>query len=243
MKLLIGVIALCAGALAAGPCESRTDLAQVEIFDRATGQSLETYRHRGRHYVVGEPGHEYEIRIRNRSAGRLLAVTSVDGVNVVTGATASPAQSGYVLAPGERVEIDGWRKSLDEVAAFVFTALPDSYAARTGRPDNVGVVGVALFRERPRRDESQLAESAQDAAAGAPAAAKSAQELGTGHGERRDSHARYTSFERQSQAPAEVISLFYDSRSNLVARGIVPGARRTHEPPNPFPGQFVVDPP
>ena len=47
------------------------------------------------------------------------------------------------------VEIDGWRKSMDEVAAFYFTALPDSYAARTGRPDNVGVIGVALFREEP----------------------------------------------------------------------------------------------
>ena len=39
-------------------------------------------------------------------------MTSVDGVNVVSGETASPSQSGYVLDPYESVEISGWRKSL-----------------------------------------------------------------------------------------------------------------------------------
>ena len=54
----------------------------------------------------------------------------------------------YVLAPWQTAEITGWRKSYSEAAAFYFTALPDSYAARTGRPDNVGVIGAAVFRER-----------------------------------------------------------------------------------------------
>ena len=35
-----------------------------------------------------------------------------------------------------------------EVAAFTFTDSPNSYAERTGRPANVGVIGVAVFRER-----------------------------------------------------------------------------------------------
>src|SRR4029453_5272839 len=35
-------------------------------------------------------------------------------------------------------------------AAFYFTDLGDSYAARTGRPQNVGVVGVAVFQEKPQ---------------------------------------------------------------------------------------------
>jgi hypothetical protein len=75
-------------------------------------------------------------------------VTSVDGVNVLSGATAAFDQTGYVFEAGERYEITGWRKSDSEVAAFTFTNLPDSYAARTGRPATVGVIGVALFRER-----------------------------------------------------------------------------------------------
>src|SRR5205814_1223188 len=65
--------------------------------------------------------------------------------------TASPSQSGYVLSANECYEINGWRKSNSTTAAFYFTELPDAYATRTGRPDNVGVIGVAFFREKPHR--------------------------------------------------------------------------------------------
>src|SRR3546814_1568020 len=88
------------------------------------------------------------VGLTNTSGERVLVVLSVDGVNAVTGEDADPSQAGYVLAPWQSTEIDGWRKSLDEVARFRFTDLPDSYAARTGRPGNVGVIGIAVFRER-----------------------------------------------------------------------------------------------
>src|SRR3546814_20574948 len=94
------------------------------------------------------PGHRYAVRLTNTSGERVLVVLSVDGVNAVTGEDADPSQAGYVLAPWQSTEIDGWRKSLDEVARFSFTDLPDSYAARTGRPRTVGVIGIAVFRER-----------------------------------------------------------------------------------------------
>jgi hypothetical protein len=87
------------------------------------------------------------VELYNRSRGRLLNVVSVDGVNVITGETAAFHQAGYVLAPGQRYDVNGWRKSRREIAAFEFTSLPRSYAARTGRPDDVGVIGVAVFRE------------------------------------------------------------------------------------------------
>ncbi len=67
---------------------------------------------------------------------------------MLSGATAAFDQTGYVFEPGERYQITGWRKSDAEVAAFTFTESPNSYAERTGRPANVGVIGVALFRER-----------------------------------------------------------------------------------------------
>ena len=89
------------------------------------------------------------MRIRNCTDQRLLAVLSVDGVNAVTGETASPDQSGYVIEPGGYVTVQGWRKDLDRTAAFYFSDPEDSYAARTGRPNDLGVIGVALFRERP----------------------------------------------------------------------------------------------
>jgi hypothetical protein len=111
---------------------------------------LPIYDYGGRRYVVGKPGNEYSIRVRNESGGRVLAVMSVDGVNVITGETASTNQSGYVFAPGENADIAGWRKDMTRTAAFYFTSLPDSYAARTGRPGNVGVIGVAVYNEKLR---------------------------------------------------------------------------------------------
>jgi hypothetical protein len=143
LATLAGLAASC-DALASG------NLADVAIVDRDSGAVLTTHYYRGEYWVAGTPGARYAIEIRNRDGGRVLAVTSVDGVNVISGATAGWNQSGYVLDPGEAYQVTGWRKSNAEVAAFTFTDSPNSYAERTGRPANVGVIGVALFRERPR---------------------------------------------------------------------------------------------
>jgi hypothetical protein len=123
-------------------------LADVTVTDRSTGATLPVLYHLGEYWVAGVPGAKYAIDIRNASGARVLAVTSVDGVNVVSGETASTAQTGYVFAAWQRYGITGWRKGNDAVAAFEFTASPGSYAERTGRPRDVGVIGVALFRER-----------------------------------------------------------------------------------------------
>jgi hypothetical protein len=104
--------------------------------------------HRGEYWVAGAPGAKYAIDVRNATGQRVLAVTSVDGVNVVSGETASMGQTGYVFGAWQRYGITGWRKGNDAVAAFEFTASPNSYAERTGRPRDVGVIGVALFLER-----------------------------------------------------------------------------------------------
>ena len=124
-------------------------LADISVIDRATGQALPIHQHQGRYWVAGQPGSRYAVRVHNRSGGRLMSVISVDGVNVVSGETAGIEQTGYVFSPWERHDIAGWRKSQAQVAAFFFTPIANSYAARTGRPDDVGVIGVALFREKP----------------------------------------------------------------------------------------------
>jgi hypothetical protein len=155
----LAVVGLAAGSASAQPAVPsyvppayvKSGLVQVDVYDRVDGTALPVYAKDGRNYVVGVPGHEYAVRIRNTTNGRVLVVTSVDGVNVISGDTAAPSQSGYVLDPWGSVEIGGWRKSLSRTAAFYFTDLGDSYAARTGRPQNVGVIGVAVFQERVRR--------------------------------------------------------------------------------------------
>jgi hypothetical protein len=192
MKKLIRVLAAAAvaggfsaQALAVG------QLADVTVTDRSTGTTLPVHYYRGEYWVAGSPGAKYAIDIRNTSSRRVLAVTSVDGVNVVSGETANTAQTGYVFGAWQRYDITGWRKSNNAVAAFEFTASPNSYAERTGRPRDVGVIGVALFRERvvappppvsvypsrPRHyDESygDARKSAPSAAATAPSAAPQA---------------------------------------------------------------------
>jgi hypothetical protein len=263
LRNLLILTAALLGASACGPLSARP-LVDLAVIDRDSGQWLPEYPHRGQHWVAGTPGHRYSVRLTNTSDERVLVVLSVDGVNAVSGETADPSQAGYVLAPWQSTEINGWRKSLDDVAQFVFTDLPDSYAARTGRPDNVGVIGIAVFREsRPiayaptsppmiREQRGAAAQSATKAAAApaAEAAADSAygtvaqQGIGTGHGEREWSPVGRTEFLRSSMRPAEVVQLRYDDLETLASLGIVPRLHRDwrHARPQPFPLGFVPDP-
>ena len=229
--LLTALLLFSANALAHG------GLADLSVYDRTEGRRLQVFWHEGRAYVVGKPGNEYQVTLQNRMGEDLLAVVSVDGVNVITGQTADPSQSGYVVSPRGSIDIQGWRRSLSQTAAFYFTSLPDSYAARTGRPDNVGVIGVAVFRKRQAPPPAPIGNAEPPRRDSSPAEAR----LGTGHGRHENSPAYHTAFERASSTAAEVITLYYDSRANLVARGIVREAVPVAPYPRPFPG-FVPDP-
>ena len=103
------------------------------------------------------------------------------------------------------------------------------------------MIGVALFRRKgePRHPGVNLGRGA-DAASGAPAAEAQAP-IGTGHGRRETSVVEEVAFERASSAPAETITLYYDSYRNLVARGIIREPMPVAPRPRPFPG-FVPDP-
>jgi hypothetical protein len=275
MKSLGAVLGLMS-CVAACPAFAVGSLADVSIYDRGSGEILPVFRADGGWYLAGRPGNEYEVRVRNETAGDLLAVVSVDGVNVVSGETASTGQSGYVIGPWQTLSIQGWRKSLARVAAFYFTDLANAYATRTGRPVDIGAIGVAVFRrktqapaelEQPQLGKDPLSDSRlrQQGPGNAPARSEAPQSsqnvdggvtadsavrptpsvpveqsIGTGHGRSQTSHARYVSFERESEAPNEVTILRYDARANLVARGIIRGLPREA---NPFPAHFVPDPP
>ncbi len=194
-KVLFSAVVAATATLAASMNAAAVGrIADVTVIDRSTGETLPVHFYKGEYWVAGKPGAKYSVSVANASGGRVLAVMSVDGVNVLNGQTASFDQSGYVFNGYQRYEVTGWRKSNQEVAAFEFVASPASYAARTGRPANVGVIGVALFTERvyqppvtvtppytPYRygplgaAKSEAArESAADAAAAPPAPTQSA---------------------------------------------------------------------
>ena len=193
---LLSAIALAAGALlSALPAHAVGRLVDVDVIDRDSGAQLPVYRHQGEWWVAGRPGARYAIQVRNSTGTRVMGVMSVDGINVISGETAAWSQTGYVLSGRQNAQITGWRKSDSEVAQFHFTALPKSYAARTGRPDHVGVIGVAVFREKfqppppavvpmplpaPMQRQEEPASGESAARDAAPAAASSAKESRAG---------------------------------------------------------------
>lgn len=228
----------------------------------SNGRQAERVPFKKQTWIEGRPGSEYSISIRNNCPFRVLAVVSVDGLNILTGSEASYASNGYVLDPGQTADLSGWRKSNDQVAAFYFSSPSNSYAARVGKGANLGVIGAAFFQEKraepappifqfPSRSmESSGIGAAQDSMARsqgemsakiAPAPTLSAPSLGTGHGRRIDSQVRSTTFDRQNQ-PFMVDSLRYESRERLLAMGAI---TRYPSGPNPFPTEpsYVPDPP
>lgn len=183
MKLRNKIIYLSVLAGFSGAVGAVGNMADVTVYDRVENRTLPIHQHNGRYYVVGKPGNEYQIRVANRGRQEILSVVSVDGVNAVSGKTANWNQTGYVLGNYQAFDIRGWRKSTDRIAAFFFTEHQNSYAARTGRPQNVGVIGVAVFQKKyeppvridppvrpwphPRSD-SPWPSSSEGAASGAP---------------------------------------------------------------------------
>lgn len=117
------------------------------------GRALPVYNYRGKSYVEGRYGNTYSIRVYNHTGSRVEAVVTVDGRDVISGRPGNyRSHRGYVISPYDSVLIEGFRSSMSNVAAFTFTSVEDSYAARMGDAFNVGVIGVAVFKENvPRR--------------------------------------------------------------------------------------------
>lgn len=112
------------------------------------GSPLDVMRSKGRTIVIGREGERYSIVLRNNTGHRFEAVASVDGLDVINGRPATLTNRGYVLNPFATLEIEGFRQSRNAVAAFRFSKVSDSYAAKTSGARNVGVIGVALFSEQ-----------------------------------------------------------------------------------------------
>jgi hypothetical protein len=134
----------------------------VSIRD-ASGNPLPGMSSGSRTYVSGREGERYTISITNGTPRRFEAVATVDGLDVINGHTGTIENRGYVLMPWQSLEIDGFRQSEDAVAAFRFSKVGDSYAAKRGEARNVGVIGVAFFAERGddwSRDELRTRDTA-----------------------------------------------------------------------------------
>jgi hypothetical protein len=116
------------------------------------GRELPTFQQGGQTYVLGSMGERYSVRVRNQTGVRVEAVVTVDGRDVVSGKVGDfVGERGYLIGAYDEVVIEGFRRNYDHVAAFRFSSPGDSYSSRMGTPQNVGIIGVAVFPERARR--------------------------------------------------------------------------------------------
>lgn len=117
------------------------------------GNRCKKYYHDGKIWIEAKYGSEYELEIKNNSWERLLAVASVDGLNVISGKAQSPQDaSGYIIKPYSSERIAGFRSSDNNVNKFTFDRKAVSYAASKGNGEqvNCGVIGLRAFNEVPK---------------------------------------------------------------------------------------------
>lgn len=202
-----------------------------------SGAPLPTYEHRGRSYTEGLLGERYTIRIHNRGDRRIEAVFAVDGRDAIDGQPADLDKRGYIVGPYSSIDLEGWRTSMDSVAAFRFTSPSDSYSARMGTADEVGIVEAAIFPEKeaprpallpvpmilpaqPSRSDAVPGTEERERAAMDSAAAPRSKNLGTQFGETVNSSVMTTVFERGSSQPQARLAIRYDDRAGLCHEGL-----------------------
>ncbi len=234
------------------------------------GKPVKEYYKDGKIYVESKNGTRFSIKIRNHGYRRILAVPSVDGLSVMNGKIASMKSGGYIVNGYGSLTIDGWRTSDKEVSEFFFTTPEKSYAVKTDKGGNVGVIGVAIFREKeiyqsfvqvplyipksgfgmPESNTFLCSSSggnmygASSLSASASNASSmrsmSAQESGTGFGDSRRSEVESVSFNEEESSDA-VFEVFYNSRRQLEELG-VDFKEKVYINPQAFPGQFCEPP-
>jgi hypothetical protein len=238
--LLVGGILLCSSSPAVEltyrpPRPANGMSVGMEIL--VDGQPLRPIEHEGKTYLpVPRLGAEYTIRISNHGPRRITAIVSVDGLSVINGKRASASHPGYMVLPRSSIVIAGWRRDLDRVAAFSFQERDKSYAHLTGRPENIGVIGLVAIEEltwlpRPVLKQESLSDSSARMRQGKVG------NTGTGYGRDIDSRVYYVPFVRSDNK--RTITFYYDTVEALRKAGVP-----VDDPlPRPFPADTEFVPP
>ncbi len=198
-----------------------------------------------RAYLEAVNGHNYKIRVRNLSPGRIGLVVAVDGRNIISGQKShlNSTERMYILEPYGQAVFDGWRTDQNQVHRFFFTAAENSYAEAFGDKSAMGVIALAVFNERPKKMvrkglRSRLNKTIGDADISsameaedslARSESRSAPQAGTGFGEQTYSPVRLVQFQA-NRSPAEKYFYKYEWREALCMKRIV----NCGEPENRF---------
>lgn len=170
-----------------------------------SGQGVPEYSDEasGLAWICAEKGQEFTVYVRNDSDRDVAAVVTVDGLSVVDGKPGSYRSVAYSVRAHESRVIPGWRLDMDNVAKFEFGSMPECYAHQIEQSlDNVGVIGCAIFPE----------------SAEPPSVLYQTEDVGVKFGQRAPNHVEWGHFERESDEPAAVLRIRYDTRTGLVRR-------------------------
>jgi len=119
----------------------------VEIL--VDGRPITEYAARGRRYVEALENAEYELRITNPTGSRVAVALSVDGMNTIDARHSSAWDARkWVIDPYGTIHVRGWQMSADNARRFYFTTEGDSYGAKIGQTQNLGIISAVFFRER-----------------------------------------------------------------------------------------------
>jgi len=104
----------------------------------------------GTDWVEAREGNKFVIEVKNSSYNRILAVVSVDGLNIINGKHEDPDKSpGYVIPSHDNIKIPGWKIDKEKVREFYFTNKENSYSRKLGASEeNIGVIAAAIFKEK-----------------------------------------------------------------------------------------------
>jgi len=216
------------------------------------GRQLTEYAARGRRYIEALENAEYEVRIHNPTGSLVAVALSVDGLNSIDARHTSAWDAHkWVIAPYGTIHVRGWQMSGESARRFYFTTERDSYAAKLGQAQNLGLITAVFFRERrpvtimatPRpnkeeraRDERSapepktMGESSASSQGGRDAARQRSvpsypppddESAATGIGRSVRNDVQWIKMDLDSR-PAGEITIRYEYRASLVRLGIIP---------------------
>lgn len=239
-----------------------------EVDVLVNGKPLKEYLHKTRTYVEGRKGTTFSLRLRNHSSERAVFVPTIDGLSVIDGKVASFDSRGYIVNAYDSVTVEGWRTSDHDIAKFFFSSPKDAYAHSKGGDMNIGVIGCAVFKERPSDKKTTITYGTMDtplffdgrtyetsyvaysksldnavvsclSTSSIPSEVE--QRLGTGWGETKTSEVITLSFDRERD-PCELFEIYYNTREELEKLGIT-FKEPLYVTPNAFPGETYCEPP
>ncbi len=231
----------------------------VSVDILVNGNSTAKYYKDGKVFIEAKDGSEYEILIKNNSFNKILAVSSVDGLNVLSGEPSCENDGGYIINCYDSYRIKGFRYSDEKVGAFEFSKKENSYASSKSKEYsiNCGVIGVRSYNENINYTISTNSVSTKwinlttngctidntpiitCAHNGVEHLSLNSFDMGSSWGRSKESKVTPTDFDRGVISYSS--DIYYASRGSLIEMGVIQTNKSQVAFPNSFP-RYAIPP-